>query len=60
MPLPSFFVFQLCDSYPYLTKEGEEKQTNFAELVTICDQFFPPLAHLSRKDAIEDETKEAM
>jgi len=44
----------------YTTTEGEIKMTNFAELVEICDQFFPPLALTQRRTAVEDSTKDAV
>ena len=44
----------------YVADDETEKQTTFAELVDICDQFFPPLNRLTRMNGIEDESKEAL
>lgn len=54
------FIINTKGVIKYVKEDGTEVKTNFAELVDICDQFFPPLSRLTREDAIEDESKEAL
>ena len=54
------FIINTKGDIRYTTTEGEIKMTNFAELVEICDQFFPPLALTQRRTAVEDSTKDAV
>lgn len=60
MEKTKIFIINTKGDIKYTTSEGEEKLTNFAELEPMCDIFFPPLAHLERKDAVEDESKAAL
>ena len=54
------FIINTKGDIRHTTTEGEIKMTNFAELVEICDQFFPPLALTQRRTAVEDSTKDAV
>lgn len=54
------FIINTKGDIRYTTAEGEVKMTNFAELVEICDQFFPPLALMQRRTAVEDSSKDAV
>lgn len=45
------FIINTKGDIRYTTTEGEIKMTNFAELVEICDQFFPPLALTQRRNS---------